>query len=77
LILKYGDDVIEAKYFINEIWTENIEDMTTIGLFLLIDSRFKKYEKEIRRYIETHHKAGENYRLKQDEILLVINKNNH
>jgi len=75
LIRKYGDNAIEAKYFINEIWTENIEDMITVGLFLLIDSRFVKYKMEIRRYIETHHKVGENYRMKQDEILLVIKKN--
>jgi len=74
LIRQYGDHAIEARYFINEIWTENIDSMVTIGLFLLIDRRFKEYEDKIRQYFESHHKMPDGYRLKQDEILLVIKK---
>lgn len=74
LIRKYGDEAVEVKYFMNEIWTESIEDMVTIGLFLLIDRRFRKYEERIRRYIESHHKVTDGYRMMQDEILLVVKK---
>lgn len=74
LIDRYGDEAIEVKYFINEIWTENIEDMVTIGLFLLIDARFREYKEKISHYFETHHKVSNGYRLRQDDILLVIKK---
>jgi SAM-dependent methyltransferase len=74
LIQQYGDDTIEVRYFMNEIWTESLEDMVTIGLFLLIDRRFRKYEGKIRQYFESHHKIAEGYRMMQDEILLVIKK---
>jgi SAM-dependent methyltransferase len=74
LIQRYGDDVIEVRYFMNEIWTENLEDMVTIGLFLLIDRRFREYEKKIRHYFESRHKRADGYRMMQDEILLVIKK---
>ncbi len=74
LIQRYGDDTIEVWYFMNEIWTDNLEDMVTIGLFLLIDSRFREYEEEIRQYFESHHKRADGYRMMQDEILLVIKK---
>ncbi len=39
LIQRYGDDAIEVRYFMNGLWTESLEDMVTIGLFLLIDAR--------------------------------------
>ncbi len=74
LIQQYGDDTIEVRYFMNEIWTESLEDMVTIGLFLLIDRQFRKYEGKIRQYFESHHKIAEGYRMMQDEILLVIKK---
>jgi len=74
LIQRYGDDAIEVRYFMNEIWTDNLEDMVTIGLFLLIDSRFREYEEEIRQYFESHHKRADGYHMMQDEILLVIKK---
>jgi SAM-dependent methyltransferase len=74
LARRYGDNAIEVRYFMNEIWTDSLEDMVTIGLFLLIDPRFKEHEGEIRRYFESHHKVSEGYRLMQDEILLVVKK---
>ena len=70
----YGDDAITVRYFTNEIWTESLEQMVTIGLFLLIDPCFKRYKKRIRQYFESHHKTAEGYRLMQDEILLVITR---
>lgn len=74
LILRYGDDAIEVRYFLNEIRTENLDDMVTIGLFLLIDRRFWKCRDKIRDYFELHHKMDGCYRMIQDEILLVIKK---
>lgn len=74
LIKRYGDEAIEVRYFMNEIWTERLEDMVTIGLFLLIDRKFIEYEEKIRQYFESHHKTPGGYRIKQDEILLVIKK---
>jgi hypothetical protein len=74
LVKRYGDNAIEVRYFMNEIWTESLEDMVTIGLFLLIDLRFKEYKDDIRQYFESRHKVPEGYRLMQDEILLVVKK---
>lgn len=74
LVKKYGDDTIDARYFLNEIWVDNLNDMVTIGLFLLIDRKFVEYKERIRRYFEKNHKVGGGYRLVQDEILLVIKK---
>jgi len=74
LIRLYGDEAVEVRYFLNEIWTESLEDMATIGLFLLIDRRFREHEEKIRRYIESHHKITNGYRMMQDEILLLVKK---
>ena len=74
LIQRYGDDAIEVRYFMNEIWTESLEDMVAIGLFLLIDPRFNEYKEKIGQYFESHNKKAEGYRLTQDVILLVIKK---
>ena len=74
LTLRYGDDAIEVRYFMNEIRTESLDDMVTIGLFLLIDPRFREYKDKIRQYFLTHHKKEDGYRMLQDEILLVIKK---
>ena len=74
LIQRYGDDAIEVRYFMNEIWTDSLEDMVTIGLFLLIDPKFKEHTERIRQYFESRRKQSEGYRLVQDEILLVVKK---
>ncbi len=74
LIRRYGDDAIEVRYFLNEIRTESLDDMVTIGLFLLIDRRFREYKDKIQQYFESHHKRADGYRMIQDEILLVIKK---
>ncbi len=74
LIRRYGDSEIDVRYFMNEIWTDNLEDMVTIGLFLLIDAHFKKFAKQMSDYFEAHHKTDTGYRLMQDEILLTVKK---
>jgi len=74
LIRLYGEEAVDVRYFLNEIWTESLEDMVTIGLFLLIDSRFREQEEAIRQYFATHHAVEGGYRLVQDEILLEVKK---
>lgn len=74
LIDRYGDDCIKVGYFRNEIWTENLDDMVRIGLFLLIDRKFKEHEERIRDYIESRHRVAGGYRMIQDEILLAVKK---
>jgi SAM-dependent methyltransferase len=74
LIRKYGDEAVEVRYFVNEIYTESLDDMVSIGLFLLIDRNFRSHEDEIRKYFEECHKTPGGYRLRQDDILLVIRK---
>lgn len=76
LIREYGDENIEVRYFMNEIYTDNLEDMVTIGLFLLLDRKYKERIGDISNYFESHHKTDNGYRLMQDEILLVIKKDN-
>ena len=74
LIREYGDDNVEVRYFMNQIYTDTLDDMVTIGLFLLLDHRFKQFEDEIRKYFETHHRSAGGYCIAQDEILLVVKK---
>jgi len=74
LIKLYGDDAVEVRYFVNEIWTETLEDMVDIGLFLLIDPAFKHRRDEIRDYFRTNHSTENGYRLTQDDILLVVKR---
>ncbi len=74
LIQKYGEDAVDVRYFLNEIYTETLDDMVTIGLFLLLDRRFKQHEQEIRHYFERHHKMAGGYRIMQDDITLVVKK---
>ena len=74
LIQRYGEKSIEVRYFINEIWTENLEDMLDIALFLLLDRKFREKADAIKHYLETHHKVENGYRIFQDEILLAVRK---
>lgn len=50
MIQRYGDTSVDVRYFINDTWTDNLEDMTDIGLFLLLDPKFKKQKEKIREY---------------------------
>ncbi len=74
LQMVYGEDAIDVRYFTNEIWTDNLDDMATIGLFLLIHPWFKEREPEIRDYFEEYCRVGPDYRIVQDEIMLVIKR---
>jgi SAM-dependent methyltransferase len=74
LIRKYGDEAVDVRYFVNEIYTESLDDMVSIGLFLLIDRNFRHRKDEIRTYFESRHRTPEGYRIRQDEILLAVRK---
>jgi hypothetical protein len=74
LIRNYGDEGVEVRYFLNESWTDSLEEMVSIGLFLLIDCRFREQGENIRRYIDAHHNVANGYRMMQDEILLLVKK---
>lgn len=74
LIQCYGEKAVEVRYFINEIWTENLADMLDIALFLLLDRKYREKADEIKDYLETHHKAENGYRILQDDILLTVRK---
>lgn len=71
---RYGENAIDVRYFINEIWTENLNDMVDIGLFLLLDRRFRERRQEIAGYFEANHCTDHGYLFKQDVILLTIRK---
>ncbi|MDO8871519.1 MAG: class I SAM-dependent methyltransferase [Methanoregula sp.] len=70
----YGDDAVLLQYFQNEIYSESLDDVVEIGLFLLLDQRFDARKSEIAEYFRMHHKVNGGYLIKQDEILLVIRK---
>jgi len=70
----YGYQALEVRYFVNEIFADALEDMVSIGLFLLIDRRFESLADRIARYFEENHKVAGGYSLRQDEIMLVIKK---
>lgn len=74
VIGRYGDDAVTLQYFQNEIYTESLEDMVQIGLFLLLDRKFHARAGEVAAYFEKHHKFGGGYRIRQDEILLAVRK---
>lgn len=74
LIHRYGDKHVAVRYFTNEIWSRNLDDMVEIALFLLIDRRFRTRKPAIRAYLEAHHRVEGGYRLRQDDVLLAIGK---
>ena len=46
LIHRYGEECIKVAYFLNEIWTENLEDMVKIGLFFADRSKVQGTRRE-------------------------------
>ena len=74
VITRYGDDAVLLQYFQNEIYSESLDDVVEIGLFLLLDQRFNARKSEIAEYFRIHHNVNSGYLIKQDEILLVIRK---
>jgi SAM-dependent methyltransferase len=74
IIERYGDDAVELRYFQNEIVCDSRDDMVEIGLFLLLDRKFRSRSGEIAAYFDRHHHDKNGYQIRQDEILLVIKK---
>jgi hypothetical protein len=72
LIDWYGDEAVMLQYFQNEIFSESLDDMVQIGLFLLLDRRFSDRAGEIAAYFRRHQDESGGYYIKQDEILLII-----
>lgn len=70
----YGEENVEVRTIRNEIWTESLEDLTDIGLFLLLDARFRERRSEIRDYLERECTVQGGYRLIQEEVLLAVGK---
>lgn len=70
----YGDDSVLLQYFQNEIYSESLDNVVEIGLFLLLDKRFNARKSEIAEYFRMHHTVNGGYLIKQDVILLVIRK---
>jgi SAM-dependent methyltransferase len=71
---RYGHEAVTLESFQNEIFTESLDDMVEIGLFLLVDRHYRAHSPEIRRYFQDHHAVSGGYRIVQDEILLAIRK---
>ncbi|MDO9035659.1 MAG: class I SAM-dependent methyltransferase [Methanoregula sp.] len=74
VITLYGDDAVLLQYFQNEIYSESLDDVVEIGLFLLLDQKFIDRKSEIAEYFRKHHTVNCGYLIRQDEILLVIRK---
>lgn len=71
---RYGEDAVTLEYFQNEIFTASLDDMMEIGLFLLIDRKFRARSQEIRRYFREKCAVPGGYGIVQDEILLAVRK---
>ncbi len=74
VIEHYGEDAVKLQYFQNEIICDSRDDIVCIGLFLLLDRKFRNRANEIGAYFDTHHRDGNGYRIMQDEILIIIKK---
>jgi SAM-dependent methyltransferase len=74
LTLAYGYPSAQARYFVNEIFAETMEDMVDMWLFLLLDRRYRERKEEIERYFLERHRVDGGYRITQDEILLTIKR---
>jgi len=74
LIDRYGEDAVTLEYFQNEIFSESLEDMVEIGLFLLADSSFSSRTGEIRDFFREKRAVPGGFRIRQDEILLVVRR---
>jgi SAM-dependent methyltransferase len=74
LTMTYGYQSVEVRYFVNEIFAETREDMVDLGLFLLLDKKYRMRKDGIERYFEERHKIDGGYRITQDEILLTIKR---
>ena len=74
VIDRYGEDAVMLQYFQNEIYCDLREYVVDIGLFLLLDRKFRNHTDEIAAYFDAHHRCESGYHIMQDEILLIIKK---
>jgi SAM-dependent methyltransferase len=72
LIDRYGDEAVMLQYFQNDIFSDSLDDMVQIGLFLLLERNFADRAGEIAEYFRQHQGESGGYHIKQDEILLII-----
>jgi SAM-dependent methyltransferase len=74
VIERYGEAAVLLQYFQNEIFCDSRDDIVSIGLFLLLDRKFRTRSDEIATYFDANHRYGNGYRIMQDEILIIIKK---
>jgi len=74
LVTRFGEEAAQAHYWSVEMRTATLEEMTSLGLFLLLDRSFRQRSREIRAYFAAHHRHGDGYRLRQGEIVLSVGK---
>jgi SAM-dependent methyltransferase len=70
----YGEDALDARYYTSDIHTRSLDEMVEIGCFLLLHTRFRDHPDTIRRYLEEHHRCEDGYRLRNDELILLLSK---
>lgn len=71
---RYGQENVLAHYRVSRVQTTSLDDMTDIGLFMLVDKKYSKKRSAIRRYFETRHKAADGYSMRIDSITFEITK---
>lgn len=74
LVARFGSEAVDARYVRVEIRARTLEEMTSLGLFLLLDRRFRQRAGQIRAYFADHHRANPGYLLHQGQILLVVTR---
>jgi SAM-dependent methyltransferase len=74
VVARYGEENVEALYCRTRIQTASREEMLSIGLFLLMDPRFRERAAEVAEYHETHHRCPEGYCMHQGQITLVLTR---
>lgn len=74
LVREYGEARVCAHYGISRIKTKTLEEMTAIGLFLLLDKKYRRRKNEISRYFETHHRTAEGYSIDAEYITFEVTK---
>ncbi len=74
LVRRYGEDNVRAHYGIAGIQARTLEDMTSIGQFLLIDKKYRRKKSRISRYFRKHHRVSGGYQINQEYITFEITK---
>ncbi|MDD5217952.1 MAG: class I SAM-dependent methyltransferase [Candidatus Omnitrophica bacterium] len=74
LVRRYGTIKVRAHYGIAHIKTKRLEDMISIGQFMLIDKVDRKKKTEISRYFQKNHKVPAGYQIDTEYITFEIDK---